>query len=191
MCFASNEGSGHQEFLPINDFDARFDRLADEWSSQCEKDLEVRHKTGALLNGHLGAPNTRNERGAEVIKRATERLGITKSDMSRMRWFAYLFSSVHELRDRYSKLKSWTAVRDLLPTLKPETKGKEKALGIRTTSRVAGKVKSRKLKNADSLLKQYGKLISGVTKHLTEADKVELTDKIKAFVKEMHNRLSL
>jgi len=89
--------------LSPDEYERKLESLVPEWNSHHENDLEVRYKTGTLLNQHLGNPATRNKRGAEVVKNAAERLGTTKSDISRVRWLAHLFSSVLDLREKYPK----------------------------------------------------------------------------------------
>jgi len=178
----TSANSAHPVILPPDEYERELESLVQEWNSHHENDLEVRYKTGILLNQHLGNPATRNQRGAEVVKNAAERLGTTKSDISRVRWFAYLFSSIQDLGDKYPKAKSWTAVKGILPEARreamPEAMPKGKTQGAGTKSRAANRIKVLKLKKVECLLNQLQKLITGVNEHLDKVEQADLQRKI-------------
>lgn len=177
-----NGNSTRQEILTPDEFERKLESLVQEYYSLDRSDLEVKYKTGTLLNQHLGDPATRAKRGAEVVKNAAERLGTTKSDISRVRWFAYLFSSIQDLGDKYPKAKSWTAVKGILPEARreamPEAMPKGKTQGAGTKSRAANRIKVLKLKKVECLLNQLQKLITGVNEHLDKVEQADLQSKI-------------
>jgi len=185
-----NGNSTRQEILTPDEFELKLESLVQECYSLGSSDLEVKYKTGTLLNQHLGDPATRNKRGAEVVKNAAGRLGITKSEISRTRWFAHLFSSVEDLKGRYSEVKSWAGVKDLLPGLKPKRSTPEPTLegggpDAGAKSRNANKIKVVKLKKADRLLIELQNLITGVKIHLTSVEQTDLQRKISDSAEKM------
>lgn len=98
--------------------DARYlDRLAELWASHRRVGLEVRHRTGLLLNERFGEPTTRQVRGEGQLKQAAERLCVDVSELSRMRNFAYKFESLDKFVQQ-TGCTTWTEVKALLPTLK-------------------------------------------------------------------------
>jgi len=98
-------------------------KLAKLWTSHRKADLEVRWKTGDLLNKRLGLPAGRQPYGQEVLTKASKRLGLSTSELSRMRKFAHHFAGPEDLKERYPKVDSWTKVKGLLPTLDSEKEG--------------------------------------------------------------------
>jgi hypothetical protein len=96
------------------EFTKRLAALVKRWRSHHEHDLVLRHETGVLLNDRFGDPTQRQRRGSKIIKQASEKLGIDVADMCRLRWFAYRFKSVDDLKQQHPDIKSWTQVRDLL-----------------------------------------------------------------------------
>jgi len=93
------------------------DQLAELWTSHQRAALEVRFRTGKLLNERFGEPTTRQARGAGLLKAAAERLGVAESELSRMRNVAHHFESLEEFVQKHGT-KTWTEVKDLLPALK-------------------------------------------------------------------------
>jgi len=94
------------------------DSLVELWRSERIRGLEVRHKTGALLNERLGPPTGRQAHGRQVLKRVGEELRISVSDLSRMRWLAHRFPDAADIQRGDPKIESWTHFKEVLPTLK-------------------------------------------------------------------------
>ena len=94
------------------------DRLDHIWRQYEARGLTVRHEMGTLLNAQLGLPTQRQPHGQWVLKQVSVRLRIAESELSRMRWFAHHFKTVAGLRRRHPEVRSWTGVRELLPSLK-------------------------------------------------------------------------
>jgi GGDEF domain-containing protein len=111
---------GDQGTITREEFDQRLGHLAEKWRTHRGADLEIRHETGKLLNDHFGPPDTRQKRGEGVLKEAAERLRTTESELSRMRRFASSFESFADLMEKYPDATTWTAVKGLLPKLKPQ-----------------------------------------------------------------------
>jgi hypothetical protein len=128
------------------------DRL---WQSRNDKDLEVRLAMGRLLNKQLGSPTKRETYGAKVISRAASRLGLTKGDISRLRWFAF----------RYKKLlkrgfKNWTQVKKLLAKRSSKKIAKESASSKKSVPGLSRKTTS-SLERAIDHLRRMGECPSG------------------------------
>jgi len=101
------------------------DRLIELWKPHHGHDLEVRHRTGVLLNEHFGPPSRRQSRGQQVLRQAAERLGTHESELSRMRRFAHRFPSIADLQQQYPEATNWTCVRNLLTRLSSKGRGAE------------------------------------------------------------------
>jgi len=93
-------------------FNAKLTSFAKRWQTHRTSDLELRHETGAWLNAQHGVH--RQRRGGNVMKDVSERLGILRSELSRMRRFAQHFKSVDDLKAKHPDVKNWTQVRELL-----------------------------------------------------------------------------
>jgi hypothetical protein len=87
------------------------------WEPYQKRGLEVRWKTGALLNKRLGLPTERLAHGQHVLKTVAKQLQIAECDLSRMRWFAHRFQSVEDLQQKHSEIRTWTQVKELLASL--------------------------------------------------------------------------
>ena len=92
-------------------------KLTRLWKSHHKADLVLRWKTGKLLNKRLGLPKGRQSYGRAVVKKASKLLGLATSELSRMRWFAYHFTGLKDLKQKHPNADSWTKVKELLPTL--------------------------------------------------------------------------
>jgi len=108
-------------------FKQRLEGLAAQWQNARDTDLEIRHQTGALLNERYGNPDKRLPRGKEILAEVAGQLQVAQSELSRTRRFAFHFKSVEDLRSTHPEVTSWTAVKGLLPTLKPQGDKKGRA----------------------------------------------------------------
>ena len=84
------------------------------WEPHQRQGLEVRYRTGVLLNEKFGDPCNRQAYGAATLKRYATALGVAESELSRMRRFASSFGSVQELQARHPDVVTWTQVKTLL-----------------------------------------------------------------------------
>jgi hypothetical protein len=106
------------------------DELVELWETHRRKSLQVRHQTGRRLNDELGPPTKRQKRNAGVLLSVKERLQISVSELSRMRWFAYRFGSLSDLQPR--QVTTWTEVKVLLAQMRSEERRKASRSATRT-----------------------------------------------------------
>jgi len=182
MSVQKNGSSAHPTIQNLDEFTRRFDPVVEEWRTHDGKDLTIRHKTGKLLNEFMGPPMSRAKRGEGVAEKAAERLGITKSEVSRVRWFAHFFNSVEDLKGQYSRAESWTAVKVLIPELKREAKPHSPAKvgghGGDPASGNADKMKNRRSKQMERHLKGFSEAFIEVHEHLNRVELHDLQNKI-------------
>ena len=96
------------------------DQLAELWRSHAVRDLGTRHETGRMLNERYGPPSESQPQGRQVMKRASEELGIAMSDISRMRAFAFHFADLAALQRSHPEATNWTRLKEVLPKLTPD-----------------------------------------------------------------------
>jgi hypothetical protein len=167
--------------------DRLLSELVELWTSRNEKDLEIRWRMGAMLNGHpeIGPPTKRKAYGKEIMIQAAERLSLDEGELSRLRWFAHHFQSVEDLNSKHPEVKSWRAVKVLLATLSPK-KGKStarKTAAKNVTSRLCRTVTS-SLKSATDTLRRLGSPPDG-----KNAEK--LLEKLQEFVEAANSCLQV
>jgi len=104
---AANNGANDNNKIP-------FSRLSRMWQTSHGDDLKLRHFTGAWLNKQHGPPTTRQAYGERTLQRYINKLGVAESDLSRMRWFAFSFKSVSELKDKEPTATTWTKVKEII-----------------------------------------------------------------------------
>jgi hypothetical protein len=102
----------------------QLDRLVALWKSDAERGLQVRHRTGRVLNRQLGPPTERKARGRRVLEMYGKELGIAPSDLNRMGWFAHLSPDYSDFRAKHPEIDSWTKFKTALPSLNPAKGGK-------------------------------------------------------------------
>jgi len=191
MSVQKNGSSAHPTIQNLDEFTRRFDPMVEEWRAHDGKDLTIRHKTGKLLNEFMGPPMSRAKRGEGVALKAGQQLGITKSEVSRLRWFAYFFNSVEDLKKDYKEATSWSAVKGLIPVLKEEAKSrspaKEGGHGDHSTSGSADKMKDRKSKQMGNYLDRLSDAFNEVHEHLNKVELSDLQNKIRAFLDKVRN----
>jgi len=127
------------------------DQLAKLWHAHERQSLATYHKTGILLNEHLGPPTERQGRGKRVLQKTGERLRVSESELSRMRWLAHLFNDPADIRHGDRKIESWTQFKEALPTLKP-SRGSGARKPSRGPSRNVAKTFARSLQSMSSKL---------------------------------------
>jgi hypothetical protein len=131
-----------QVFRPTTDEKLCLRKIEELWRAYQHRGLEARYAIGRALNKLIGDPTDRQARGRGVMALASERLGISVSTLSRMRWFAHSFTSVEDARKQHPKIDSWTKLKDVLPDLMPKGRKKSKSVpaSARFTKRVARSV---------------------------------------------------
>jgi hypothetical protein len=183
---------GNQALLAHEVFVQQLDDLAQQWRAHHGTDLAIRLRTGELLNQRLGSPATRQSRGDEVLKDAAKQLGIAESDLSRMRSFASQFSSLEELNQKHPEVTTWTAVKDLLPTLKAQSQKQKEG-----SSNGSAKTKKRKGRKAPKLigLKQSLSSLSSKLRRvhieLDDAQKEALLEQVRKLAEALEECLKI
>jgi hypothetical protein len=183
---------GDQGTISREEFLQRLGQLAEKWQAHRGTDLEIRHETGKLLNDHYGPPTTKQTRGAGVLKEFAERVQTTESELSRMRRFAHHFKSVDDLKDKYPEATTWTAVKGLLPRLKPQGE-KQKGGSVNGAASPAGRKQARPVQfgrvkqSLEALTSKLRKAREG----LTDADKKELLAQFKELAKAISDCLHI
>ena len=124
--------------LPSGDeqhLDRLLNRLVKVWGTYQADGLKRRHRMGSLLNQRLGPPDKRQPLRKRVLELASGRLGISVSELSRMRWLAHLFASVGDLREKHPKVNTFTEFKELLPDLMPSRGRGEGSRGVKKQDR--------------------------------------------------------
>jgi len=101
------------------------ERLRKHWVRYQKKGLEVRWEMGKELNKRLVSPTKRQAHGQETLKKVGKELGISQSDISRMRTFAIMFPSFQEFEEKHPEMNSWSQIKGLISNLNAIGKGKE------------------------------------------------------------------
>jgi len=160
-------------------FGKQLDDLTEQWKNARDTDLEIRHRTGALLNERFGNPAKRLPRGREILAGVADQLQVAQSELSRMRRFAFHFKSTQDLKQTHPDATNWTAVKGLLPTLMPkgDQKGQAKqgAKSPKPDVLIARKVK-KLTQLLDTLPTQFREIEKD---HLTEQDRRSLQAKFE------------
>jgi len=173
----------------LEEFHRMFTPVVNEWKAHSGNGLQIRLKTGRQLNDHIGAPNTRSIRGQGVVEKVGEWLGITKGEISRLRWFAHLCRSIEDLQAVYPDATSWAAVKVLLPKLKAERqKPKKKGRGDGAAPGKAKTVDSPKSKRIEKILQRLTDEFTAVHDHLTEVQLLQLQSKVSGILEQVRNR---
>jgi hypothetical protein len=169
------------------------DSLAQDWAAHRGAGLELRHKTGKVLNDQFGVPGeTRQKRGDHTLKEAAEKLKTSQAEISRMRWLAHHFKSVEDLNDQHPNATTWTAVKEILSDLSPRSDGKGKA-SPESAAKSSGQKESATAKFPE-IKKTFANLSSNlpaVTKELSEDEKKELLEKFRDLVKAFEECLNI
>lgn len=119
MAHSKNEIGKDDKRMESSEFDAKLRKLAVRWKSHGDADLTLRRDAGDLLNRRLGVPGaSRLARGELAVKQVMAELGISASEVSRLRWFAHRFESIEDLKAKHPEAMSWRKVKALLPKMK-------------------------------------------------------------------------
>jgi len=152
------------------------DHVVELCKSYERQGLDSRWTIGAELNKRLGSPEERQPLGLAVLKKASERSGVSESEFSRMRWFAHLFASLADFAAKHPEVSSWTSFKELLPDLKPKQgEGAKRQRSAERTSKAFVATFVRSLETAT------GKLPLKAIKP-EEAERVEVSKVIKKLV---------
>jgi hypothetical protein len=165
--------------------------LAKRWLSVGEKDLELRHETGVLLNEAFGSSTVRQAYGKGVLKEASGLLEISVSDISRMRRFARRFKTIEDLKRQHPEVGNWTAVKQLLARLSEEDKkAKAAANGTQASKPKKSKPKASPAKGLGKSIETLSTKLRGATS-LSEREKKDLLDKVRVLVQSVSDCLGV
>ena len=126
------------------DWDTALDELVslcrEAWTTSQARDLNARHEMGTLLNARLGNPGTPQKYGAGTAKEVANRIGISISELSRVRKFAYRYPDIADFRSRQPNCLNWTKVKELLVDKKADP-SRSKADDQKSVSRLANRLR--------------------------------------------------
>lgn len=124
---APDENKAHEESLQSED-DAFIGKLEKIWNPHDGQSLPLRHKLGQLIIEKFKELDKDQSRGRLVLTEAADRLGMSVSDLSRMRAFASRFPTFEAFTGAHPSVKVWSEVKKLLAQLgqveKKDSKGK-------------------------------------------------------------------
>lgn len=92
-------------------------KLETIWNPHDEKSLPLRHEMGLLIVARMRELESDADRRHSLQKTAAERLGMSVSDLSRMRAFATRFPTFEEFVQKHPDVKVWSEVKGLLADL--------------------------------------------------------------------------
>jgi len=174
-----NESADAKTLISEESFSQRLGSLTESWQADRNSGLVLRFDTGRLINDHVGAPNgKRQKRGQEVLQRVAEKLEITLSEISRMRWFADCFNSSLDFKQKHPEVTTWAAVKDLLPKLRQSAKADGQKSGNGASQQA--KRGKRKLTRA----KKLGQGLTALSTSLKKAGNVFSDDEKSKFLKQ-------
>lgn len=165
------------QLISEREFNQSLGDLAKRWKTQNAGDLNIRHQVGELLNKHLGPPENRQKRGAEVVKKVAEQLEISVSEISRMRRFASRNPSFSDFQQHHPAATNWSAVKNLLPKVK-----RKPASNSRGPSPFS---------EAKRLLKTLSSTLAKVSQELKPAEKQALFERFQDVAEAVNDRLPL
>jgi hypothetical protein len=167
------------------DYSQRMGDLVVEWSSSHEADLDLRFRTGALLNQRFGDPDDcRQRRGQKVLKEVAERLKVSESDISRMRRFAFYFGSAQDMKEKHPEATTWSAVKDLLPKLKAQANSqKDNSENGGVDAAETKREKSQKFRGMKQSLANLASKLEKALVSLDDKEKKELAKMLGTLVK--------
>jgi len=169
--------------------DALLHELWQLWQAHHRRGLEVRHQTGLILNRRFGPPTERQAYGEATLKRYSERLGVSESDLSRMRWFAHRFESLEAMRAEHPQVTSWTAVKELLASLRqPEAAQAVRAAGDTIVVEPAA---AQPLRRAVAAIQEVRACVTGVDLTLDDDGRAALARAMDEMLQEVGTRLGI
>jgi len=118
---SSETGAAMNSGANDNNDQVLLNELLPLWQDHQNRGLDLRHRTGARINAVYGPPTERQAYRGATLQRHSEMLGVSESDISRMRWFAHHFSSVEDLKTKHPTATSWTKVKTLIAQLSAST----------------------------------------------------------------------
>jgi hypothetical protein len=110
LCAAINGGTDNKK--------VSLQQLSRKWQTSHRDDLKLRHFTGLWLNDLHGPPTSRQAYRKGTLKKYKASMGVGESDVCRMRWLAFEFKSLADLKEKHPKATTWTKVKEVLADLR-------------------------------------------------------------------------
>jgi hypothetical protein len=127
------------------------DHVSQLWQRSEAASLKTRHAVGLLLVKNLARTqqNKRQPYGRRLVLKVAERLGVSESEVSRMRKFARLFKSFKDFSTKHPKVHTWSEVKSGVLTAKKRKSAKTSAnhsdpvrLPVRALTKATERLKS-------------------------------------------------
>lgn len=136
-----------------------FNKMQTKWRGHVRHGLQVRHEMGGLIVTAVGEPPNLQPRGQRILEETANQLKINRSDLSRMRWFAFHFATFNDFENRHPDIKTWDAVKKLIAELNDEqTEDKKTSAGV-TEKHFTVKQREKVLDKYDKLKTDIGKMM--------------------------------
>lgn len=144
--------------------DQLLQKLEKLWGKRDSMDLAVRYQVGRLLKDKLGDRKLRQPYGEGILKKIAERLGTSRSELTRMRQFAEKFPSLDEFKAKHADVTTWKQLKELLPARAStkKTTPSESSTGAATVT--------------GSLVKQFVRTLEKATGLSSKVEKLESED---------------
>jgi hypothetical protein len=178
-----NGKSVHVSPYTEQEFDQRFNPLAEQWQAQDKRGLEMRFALGVLLNEHIGPPTTRTKRGQGVVAKVSESLKTNKFEVSRVRNFANKFKSIADFVEQHPGVTTWSGVKGLLPRLKSQEEGQGD--GTKAGSGNEGAMKDPTPKKMEHHLKRFSEELHVVRGFLSREELENLKCRINGILEQV------
>ncbi len=94
-------------------------QLTQLWTPHEDDGLRVRHSTGCRINDLIGPPSKRLRYGDGVLNQVADQIHVSRSELSRMRKLAEVYSDLDAFRVSHPKCNTWSQVKAHLATLVP------------------------------------------------------------------------
>ena len=115
-------------------------KLVALWEPRHREGITVRYETGCMLNQLIGPPSVRQDYKANALERVSEQIGVSRSELSRMRKFAEAIPDLEAFDRDHSECTTWTKVKVHLATI--DTKGQPVSKKAKATPPAKGVCRS-------------------------------------------------
>jgi len=153
------------------------------WASRNQSDLQLRHDFGRLLNLRLNAADQKRQPyGAAIMKRVSDELSVSRTELHRMCKFARVFKTVAACKAAHAEATTWEKVKALLAQYNEG----QPSLSKRAPQDQTLAFWKRNVRSLETVLENFDKAPVG-----TESKDVQpCLQKAKAVVEQLRERLS-
>jgi len=155
-------------------------KLVELWAPHHREGLTVRYETGCTLNQLIGPPSVRQDYGANVLERVSEQIGVSRSELSRMRKFAEAIPDLEAFHRDHSECTTWTKVKTHLATI--DAKGQPVSREAKATLPTKGVCRS---------INALKKKVKEVESNLTTKDRKRVITALKDLAQAMRDALGI